>query len=141
MLKGGKIVKKKYQKLTLVLLLLASPVVLTGCLAAAAVGGGAVAGAGTIAWIQGELKSTEGYPFAKVWAATVKTIEQLDFIVVNKVSDAISGEIDSVTADNKKVKIQVKRVGDNITEIKIRVDTFGDETLSRYILNKIQSNI
>jgi hypothetical protein len=134
-------VKKKYQKLTLVLLLLASPVVLTGCLAAAAVGGGAVAGAGTIAWIQGELKSTEGYPFAKVWAATVKTIEQLDFIVVNKVSDAISGEIDSVTADNKKVKIQVKRVGDNITEIKIRVDTFGDETLSRYILNKIQSNI
>ncbi|MEX0999254.1 MAG: DUF3568 family protein [Thermodesulfobacteriota bacterium] len=133
--------KKKYQKLTLVLLLLASPVVLTGCLAAAAVGGGAVAGAGTIAWIQGELKSTEGYPFAKVWAATVKTIEQLDFIVVNKVSDAISGEIDSVTADNKKVKIQVKRVGDNITEIKIRVDTFGDETLSRYILNKIQSNI
>jgi len=134
-------VKKKYQKLTLVLLLLASPVVLTGCLAAAAVGGGAVAGAGTIAWIQGELKSTEGYPFAKVWAATVKTIEQLDFMVVNKVSDAISGEIDSVTADNKKVKIQVKRVGDNITEIKIRVDTFGDETLSRYILNKIQSNI
>ncbi len=133
--------KKKYQKLALVLLLLASPVVLTGCLAAAAVGGGAVAGAGTIAWIQGELKSTEGYPFAKVWAATVKTIEQLDFIVVNKVSDAISGEIDSVTADNKKVKIQVKRVGDNITEIKIRVDTFGDETLSRYILNKIQSNI
>jgi len=134
-------VKKKYQKLTLVLLLLASPVVLTGCLAAAAIGGGAVAGAGTIAWIQGELKSTEGYPFAKVWAATVKTIEQLDFMVVNKVSDAISGEIDSVTADNKKVKIQVKRVGDNITEIKIRVDTFGDETLSRYILNKIQSNI
>ncbi len=133
--------KKKYQKLTLVLLLLASPVVLTGCLAAAAVGGGAVAGAGTIAWMQGELKSTEGYPFAKVWAATVKTIEQLDFIVVNKVSDAISGEIDIVTADNKKVKIRVKRVGDNITEIKIRVDTFGDETLSRYILNKIQSNI
>jgi hypothetical protein len=134
-------VKKKYQKLTLVLLLLASPVVLTGCLAAAAVGGGAVAGAGTIAWMQGELKSTEGYPFAKVWAATVKAIEQLDFMVVNKVSDAISGKIDSVTADNKKVKIQVKRVGDNITEIKIRVDTFGDETLSRYILNKIQSNI
>lgn len=133
--------KKKYQKLTLVLLLLASPVVLTGCLAAAAVGGGAVAGAGTIAWMQGELKSTEGYPFAKVWAATVKTIEQLDFIVVNKVSDAISGEIDIVTADNKKVKIRVKRVGDNITEIKIRVDTFGDETLSRYILSKIQSNI
>jgi len=133
--------KRKYQRLVLILLLLASPAVLTGCLAAAAVGAGAAAGAGTIAYISGELKSTEGYPFPTVWAATVKAIEQLDFIVVNKVSDAISGEIDSVTADNKKVKITVKRVGDNITEIKIRVDTFGDETLSRYILSKIQSNI
>jgi len=133
--------KKKYQKLTLVLLLLASPVVLTGCLAAAAVGGGAVAGAGTVAWIEGELKSTEGYPFATVWAATVKAVEELEFIVVNKVNDAISGQYECVTADNKKVHIQVNRIGDNITEIKIRVGTFGDKTLSRYILSKIQANI
>ncbi len=132
---------KKYQKLALILLLLASPAVLTGCLAAAAVGGGAVAGAGTIAYIKGELKSTEGYPFATVWDATVKAVEQLEFIVVNKVSDAVSGKYEVVTADNKTVHIDVKRVGDNITEIKIRVGTFGDETLSRYILNKIQSNI
>jgi len=133
--------KKKYQRLTLVLLLLTSPAVLTGCLAAAAVGGGAVAGAGTIAWIQGELKSTEGYPFATVWAATVKAVDELGFIVINKVSDAVSGQYECVTAENKKVHINVTRVGDNITEIKIRVDTFGDETLSRYILNKIQSHL
>ena len=44
--------KNKYRKLSLVLLLIASPAVLTGCLAAAAVGGGAVAGAGTIAYIK-----------------------------------------------------------------------------------------
>jgi len=133
--------KKKQQRLLLILLLLASPVILTGCLAAAAVGAGAAAGAGTIAYISGELKSTEGYPFATVWAATVKAVDQLEFIVVNKVNDAISGQYECVTADNKKVHINVNRVGDNITEIKIRVDTFGDETLSRYILNKIQSNI
>ena len=133
--------KRKHQRLLLVLLLLASPVVLTGCLAAAAVGAGAAAGAGTIAYISGELKSTEGYPFATVWAATVKAVDQLEFIVINKVNDAISGQYKCVTADNKKVHIDVNRVGDNITEIKIRVDTFGDETLSRYILNKIHSNI
>ena len=133
--------KKKYQKLALIILLIASPAVLTGCLAAAAVGGGAVAGAGTIAYIRGELKSTEGYPFATVWAATVKAVEELEFIVINKVSDAVSGQYEVVTAENKKVHINVQRVGDNITEIKIRVDTFGDETLSRFILNKIQSNI
>ena len=133
--------KKKYHKLALILLLIASPAVLTGCLAAAAVGGGAVAGAGTIAYIKGELKSTEGYPFMTVWDATVKAVEQLEFIVVNKVNDAISGKYEVVTADNKTVHIDVKRIGDNITEIKIRVGTFGDESLSRFILNKIQSNI
>jgi hypothetical protein len=133
--------KKKYQKLTLILLLLTTPVVLSGCLAAAAVGGGAVAGAGTIAYIRGELKSTEGYPFATVWAATVKTVDQLEFIVINKVNDAVSGTYEVVTADNKTVHINVNRVGENITEIKIRIGTFGDETLSRYILNKIQSNL
>jgi hypothetical protein len=136
-----KIMKKKHQRLILILLLLASPAVLTGCLAAAAIGGGAVAGAGTVAWIEGELKSTEGHQFATVWAATVKAVDQLGFIVINKVSDAISGQYECVTADNKKVRIGVKRIGDNITEIKIRVDTFGDKTLSRYILDKIQSNI
>ena len=133
--------KKKYQKITLVLLLLTTPVVLSGCLAAAAVGGGAVAGAGTIAYIKGELKSTEGYPFATVWDATVKAVDQLEFIVVNKVNDSISGKYECMTADNKTVHINVNRVGDNITEIKIRVGTFGDETLSRYILSKIQSNL
>ncbi len=133
--------KKKQQRLLLILLLLASPVVLTGCLAAAAVGAGAAAGAGTIAYISGELKSTEGYQFATVWAATVKAVDQLEFIVINKVNDAISGQYECVTADNKKVHINVNRIGDNITEIKIRVGTFGDETLSRYILSKIQSNI
>ena len=133
--------KKKHRLLVLILLLLASPAVLTGCLAAVAIGGGAAVGAGTIAYLKGELKSTEGYSFSRVWAATVKTVEELDFIVVNKVSDAISGQYECVTADNKKVHINVKRIGDNITEITIRVGTFGDETLSRYILNKIQSNI
>jgi len=136
---------KKHHRLVLILLLLASPAVLTGCLAAVAIGGGAAVGAGTsgyiIAYLKGELKLTVGYSFSGVWAATVKTVEELDFIVINKVSDAISGQYECVTADNKKIHINVKRIGDNITEIAIRVGTFGDETLSRYILNKIQSNI
>ncbi|MEE8044387.1 MAG: DUF3568 family protein, partial [Thermodesulfobacteriota bacterium] len=73
---------KKHRRLVLILLLLASPAVLTGCLAAAAIGGGAAVGAGTIAYLKGELKSTEGYSFSRVWAATVKTVEELDFIVI-----------------------------------------------------------
>lgn len=129
------------QAALLVLMLATGPLILTGCLAAAAVGGGAVAGAGTIAYIKGELKATEGHSLDETWAATVKAVEELQFIVINKVKDAVSAEYKCVTADNKTVVIELKRIADNLTEIKIRVDTFGDEALSRYILNKIQSNL
>ena len=133
--------KTTKQAVILILMLAVSPLILTGCLAAAAVGGGAVAGAGTIAYIKGELKSTEGYSIDETWAATVAAIDELQFIVINKVKDAVSAELKAQTADNKTVNIELKRIANNLTEIKIRVDTFGDEALSRYILNKIQANL
>lgn len=131
----------KKQKLAIVFMLIVSPLVLTGCLAAAAVGGGAVAGAGTIAYIKGELKATEGHSIDETWAATEKAIAELNFLVINKVKDAVSAELKCQTADGKTVNIELKRIADNLTEIKIRVGTFGDEALSRYILNKIQANL
>ena len=136
---GSKITTKK--AVIIIMMLALGPLVLTGCLAAAAVGGGAAAGAGTIAYIKGELKATEGYSIDETWAATVTAVDELQFIVINKIKDATSAELKSQTADGKTVDIVLKRIADNITEIKIRVDTFGDEALSRYILSKIQANL
>jgi len=133
--------KTTKQAIILILMLAVSPLVLTGCLAAAAVGGGAVAGAGTIAYIKGELKATAGYSIDETWAATEAAVDQLQFIVINKLKDETAAQLKAQTADNKTVNIELKRVADNLTEIKIRVDTFGDEALSRYILDKIQSNL
>jgi len=140
-MKTGENIKTTKQALLLVLMLAVSPLILTGCLAAAAIGGGAAAGAGTIAYIKGELKATAGYSIDETWAATVAAVDELEFIVINKVKDAVSAELKAKTADNKTVNIELKRIADNLTEIKIRVNTFGDEALSRYILNKIQSKL
>ena len=131
----------KRQKLILLLLIAASPLILTGCLAAAAVGGAAVAGAGTVAYIKGELKATEEATMEQAWRATEGAVDELQFLVINKIHDAVSGELEAKTADNKTVKISLKRVGNNLTEITIRVGTFGDETLSRYILSKIEARL
>ena len=128
----------KRQKLILLLLIAASPLILTGCLAAAAVGGAAVAGAGTVAYIKGELKATEEATMEQAWKATEGAVEELQFLVINKIHDAVSGELEAKTADNKTIKITLKRIGNNLTEITIRVGTFGDRTLSRYILSKIE---
>ncbi|MCA9810130.1 MAG: DUF3568 family protein [Candidatus Dadabacteria bacterium] len=131
----------KRQQLILLLLIAASPLILTGCLAAAAVGVAAVAGAGTVAYIKGELKATEEASMDKAWKATEGAVDELQFLVINKIHDAVSGELEAKTADNKTVKISLKRIGNNLTEITIRVGTFGDENLSRYILSKIEARL
>lgn len=131
----------KKQKLLIAVLLAASPFILTGCLAAAAVGGAAVAGAGTVAYIKGELKATEEATLNKAWDATVGAVDELEFIVINKIKDEVSAELEAKTADNKTVKIHLKRVTENLTDITIRIGTFGDETLSRYILSKIEARL
>jgi len=131
----------KKQKLMILVLLAACPFILTGCLAAAAVGGAAAAGAGTVAYIKGELKATEEATLNKTWQATVAAIDGLQFLVINKIKDNVSAELEAKTADNKTVKIQLKRVTDNLTDISIRIGTFGDESLSRYILSKIEAKL
>lgn len=132
----------KSKKWLLIALLGITPLINNGCVAAA-VGGaaGAAAGAGTIAYIKGELKATEAYNVPTVWKATEKAVDELKLVVTDKYSDATAGKLEAMTADNKKVRISLKRQGDNITEITIRVGTFGDEELSRFILSKIQKNL
>ncbi len=110
---------------------------------AAAVGGAAdvAAGAGTVAYIKDELKATEAYSVNDVWIATERAVDEMQLIVTEKEHYATAGRLDAYTADNKKVRIHLKRQGDNITEITIRIGTFGDEEFSRFILSKIQRNL
>ena len=92
-------------------------------------------------YIKGELKATEAYNVPTVWKATEKAVDELQLVVTDKYSDATAGKLEAMTADTKKVRISLKRQGDNITEITIRVGTFGDEELSRFILSKIQKHL
>jgi hypothetical protein len=132
----------KSKKWLLIALLGFIPLMNNGCVAAA-VGGaaGVAAGAGTVAYIKGELKATEAYNVLTVWKATVQAVDQMHLVVTDKYSDATAGKLEAMTADNKKVRISLKRQGDKITEITIRVGTFGDEELSRFILSKIKKNL
>ena len=131
----------KTRNLIIISLLIICPLFTTGCLEAAVVGVAAGGGAATVAYIKGELKATEEASIDKTWAATVKAVDEMQFLVINKLKDAVSAEYELRTADNKKIHIELDRITENLTEIKIRVGTFGDESLSRYILTKIQSHL
>ena len=108
-----------------------------GC-TAAWVAGGAAAGIGTYKYIKGELESTEKVSLDKAYQATQTAMEDLGFTITSKQKDAFDGEVIARRATGKKVTVKLKRQSDSVTQIRIRVGTFGDETISKDILDTMK---
>lgn len=108
----------------------------SGCIAVAA-----GAGAGAVAYIRGDLSATLDSSFDRVYKASQHAVQQLEFARVSDNKDALLGKIVVRNAADKKIEIKVERVGDNLSKVSIRVGTFGDETLSMAILDKIKANL
>jgi len=105
------------------------------------VGAAAGAGAAGYAWVDGEVKTTEAVSLNQTWDASLAAMKDLEFTVTDKSKDALSGSVTAQTADNKTIKINLKYISNTATEVRIRVGTFGDESLSRTILGKINSHL
>lgn len=111
---------------------------LTGC-AAVLVGG--AAGVGTYAYIKGELKVTEAATLERTWSATQSAMKDLQFRVTTQQKDALQGRLVAKTASDKRIEIDLEKVSDTMTEVRVRVGTFGDEDLSRLIVQKIEKRL
>jgi len=105
------------------------------------IGGAAAAGAGTYAYVNGELKDTEGVAYDTAYNATLAGLNDLQFVVVSKQKDAINANITARTSADKKIEVKLVKQSASVTEIHIRVGTFGDEALSRQILEKIKTHL
>ncbi|KAA0247685.1 MAG: DUF3568 family protein [Candidatus Jettenia sp.] len=132
---GGLIIMPK--KLPFIILL--GIVLLSGGGCAALRGGGAAAG--TVAYVMGELRSMEEASLERTWEAAQKTMEDLEFIVTSKQKDVLTARLIARGANDKKIVIQLKKVSEDLTEVRIRVGTFGDESLSRQILERLKKNL
>jgi hypothetical protein len=110
----------------------------TGC--AAVIVGGA-AGAGTYAYISGELKVNENASLDRCWSATQGAMKDLEFTVTTSKKDALQGQVVAKTAVDKKIEIQLTKTTDALTEIRIRVGTFGDQAMSQLIIQKIEKRL
>ena len=122
----------------LAVLLAAVPMAWTsGCLAVAA----GAAGAGTVAYIRGELDTSFSHNIDQVDRAANRAAEQLRFAKINESADALSRVITLRTAEDKKIVVTLNRTTDTLTRIRIRVGVFGDEAISRTLLEKITANL
>jgi len=125
----------------LAVLLLASLIAFGGGCALLVVGAAAGAGAGGYAYVNGEVKTTESASLDKLWDATLAAMKDLEYPVINQSKDALQAQLTARTSSDKKITINLKKLSPGATELRIRVDTFGDEALSRKILNQIESHL
>jgi hypothetical protein len=109
----------------------------SGCIAVAAAAGAA----GAVAYVRGELASNLSADLERAQNATDRAIGQLGFAKVSDRRDATAGVFLARTAADKKIEINLEKVGDKMTKIRIRVGLIGDEALSLQILDKVKANL
>jgi hypothetical protein len=130
----------KKTKLLMTLLLAALLAFGNGCVLFVA-GAAAAAGVGGYAYVNGEIEATESASLNQTWDASLAAMQDLQFPVTSQAKDALEGNLTVRNAKNTTIKIRLKYLSNTSTEIHIRVGTFGDEPLSRIILNKINNHL
>jgi hypothetical protein len=108
----------------------------SGCLVVAA----GAAGAGTVAYVRGELEVVLPNTLESVDAATNRALQRLQFVKVSEAKDALSAKIIARTAQDKKIETILEKRGDTLTRVRIRVGIFGDEMISRALLDAIKGS-
>ena len=99
------------------------------------------AGAGTVAYIKGELQTNLEASLEKSIEATRSAVENLKFIKISEKVDKLTGEIIARTSQDKKITIKLNKVTENTTKISIRVGMFGDQSLSHSLLEEIKKEL
>ncbi len=126
------------KRLILCAALCATPMI-GGCVAAVAAG--AAAGAGTYAYVTGKLTATLEASLDDSYDASLKAVRDLEFNSVSSQKDVFEGWVKCQMADKTDVRIDLVKKADTVTEVRIRVGTFGDEKKSVTILDKIKANL
>lgn len=101
----------------------------------------AAVGAGTVAYVRGELKAGLDRPYATVLRAANNAIKDLEFTKDSEKKDALVAVLMARTAEDRKIQIRISRESETLTNVEIRVDTFGDEKLSHTIFEKIKAEL
>jgi hypothetical protein len=117
----------------LVLLMTTQP----GCLLAA----GAAAGAGTVAYVSGDLEADLDATPDQVIDATRRAAEALKLRTEYAHGSAVDGRAKLRTAANKEISVKVESRSRQTSHISIRVGTFGDDSLSNQVLAEIRNQL
>lgn len=125
--------------LTRILVLAVALPFLPGCIALLV--GGAVAAAGSVAYVQGELKVTEAWAYDDAWWALELSYTDLKLRTVESGRDGIQSRLVGAQEDGTEITTVLERRSDTHTEVRIRVGMFGDRPVSELVLSTIRRNV
>ena len=108
----------------------------SGCVGLVAVG----AGAGTMAYIRGDLEVESTKPVDQVMAAIEQTCTELNFNIDKKETKAFTGTV-VADSDFGRVVFKAEARKPEKTQISIRVGPFGDRGASELIYEKLKPNL
>jgi hypothetical protein len=102
---------------------------------------GAGAGAAGTAYHMGRQKSNEDVSLPVAYEACQQALRTLRIQVREKNSDALVARISALTADNKEVKIELKKISDSTTEMVIYLLPLPDKDRTLAIYDQIKLDI
>ncbi len=92
-------------------------------------------------FLRGTLRGVLASAQPKVETATVAAMEELDFVAVDVISDKLKGTVKARMADGTKVSVKLQAEDFESTTVKIKVGTWGDQSISVQILRHIQKKL
>jgi hypothetical protein len=99
------------------------------------------AGAAGVAYVNGEFEAVLDAGPPRVVDAAAAALEEMEVEIQPPERSALDGRVVGRTALGKKVEITVKRQTETTSKLWIRIDTFGDEDLSRQIYERIRAKL
>lgn len=109
-----------------------------GCVAAAV---GAGAGVAAVKYKQGTLDGKANATVPATQQATVDAMQQLGLPVTSQRGDAATARVESRYSDGRTVSVDLERKGASVTEVAIRVGTWGDQSRSEQLMGQINREI
>lgn len=99
------------------------------------------AAAGTVGYVSGELTAAMENNYDQVVAATDLAIAENSITELSRTSGKYQVSYVLKTLQGDKVQLNVAYATRDLTNVSIRIGMFGDEPLSRQILNEIESRL
>jgi len=126
------------QKIIRIVALLLSLTFLLGC-EVALIGAGAGLGIGAYKYIEGSVNALYSLSYNSAWNASNTALTNLSISVTNSINEGIQGTIEAVRKDGTSVTIRLKDMGQNVTEISVRVGFLGNREDAMRIHKEIKT--